>query len=102
MSPTTKKAASKAAPKIAARVVEPASSDVVPVAPAGYVYVTRTVTTVDDPDDDRAPGYVHIAGQEESRLVDVKSVPELGVLGYRVVDAPKATGESGGGDGRGG
>lgn len=58
--------------------------------PAGYVWVSRTVTTVDDPDDDRAPGYVHIPGQEEPRLVDAKSVPELEVLGYRVVDAPEA------------
>lgn len=56
----------------------------------GYVYVSRTVTTVDDPDDDRAPGYVHIPGEEEPRLVDAKSVPELEVLGYRIVDAPKA------------
>jgi hypothetical protein len=56
---------------------------------SGYVWVSRTVTTVDDPDDDRAPGYVHIPGQEEPRLVDAKSVPELEVLGYRVVDAPK-------------
>lgn len=57
--------------------------------PGGYVWVSRTVTTVDDTDDDRAPGYVHIPGQEEPRLVDAKSVPELEVLGYRVIDAPK-------------
>jgi hypothetical protein len=56
-------------------------------APAGYVYVTRSQPNAATPDDeDRPAGYVQINGQDERRLVDKKSVLELGVLGYRVVD----------------
>lgn len=51
----------------------------------GYVWVQRTVTTVEG--EDRAPGYVNLP--DAPQLVDAKSVPELEVMGYRIVDAPK-------------
>lgn len=54
-------------------------------APAGYVYVTRAEPTVEVDGETKPAGYVHIPGEDERRLVDEKSLPELEVLGYRVV-----------------
>lgn len=68
--------------------LEDAGVDAPKAAPAGYVYVTREVTTVEDEDGTVRPlGYTRVGIDEDKRhLVDAKSVPELEVLGYRVVD----------------
>lgn len=55
-------------------------------APAGYVWVTRGPEAKVVESEDREAGYAHVPGEDELRLVDAKSVPELEVLGYRVVN----------------
>jgi hypothetical protein len=93
---TTKKTTAKKTAAAPAQVKPNAKKAAAQGTPDGYVYVSRTVTTVDDPNDDRAPGYVHIPGSEEPRLVDAKSVPELEDLGYCIVNAPPDADQPGG------